>query len=365
MIGIYYIKNKINNKYYIGQSIDISRRIRQHKHYKCKINKSIVYLAFEEYGISNFEFGTLEECGKEMLDDREIFWINSLNTTAPNGYNLYTGGTKKSNYSNGIKRRNNPVHHPNGTAPYCLCGCGKKTSWSKWSNNWNKYLMGHIKKLNKNYVGRKINRITIVKIENNIAHVFCECSPEIIFKTNIRNIIYNGVKSCGCLKTESRPNLSHGLRNTKLYQIFYEIKGNCYNPNRTSYKKYGGNGATICDEWLNDFSYFYNWAIDNGWEDGLVLSRIDESQNFNPANCKFITKSEMFSKCEIRNTNKTGYIGISKRENGTFVISIKHNGAKMLYKSGFLNAYDAAIERDNFIIENNLPHKLNFNQDNS
>ena len=93
MIGIYKITNKINGKCDIGQSIDIKRRINDHKH--CKTDKPL-YRAFKKYGIDNFDFEILEECSQEELDQKEIYYINFYNsTTDGNGYNLEHGGEFK------------------------------------------------------------------------------------------------------------------------------------------------------------------------------------------------------------------------------------------------------------------------------
>lgn len=47
-----------------------------------------------KYGTENFTFKVIEECDYEILDDRERYWINKLNTTEPYGYNIKNGGNK-------------------------------------------------------------------------------------------------------------------------------------------------------------------------------------------------------------------------------------------------------------------------------
>lgn len=95
MCGIYKITNKINQKAYIGQSIDIQRRWRVHKNYP-KNTKYPLYLAFEKYGLNNFTFEVIEECDCQELDDKEIYYIKIFNTYY-NGYNQTTGGQGSSN----------------------------------------------------------------------------------------------------------------------------------------------------------------------------------------------------------------------------------------------------------------------------
>lgn len=88
MIGIYKITNLLNQKVYIGQSIDIEQRWKKHCLTKdtCAIHKAI-----QKYGKENFSFEILEECREEELNDKEIYYINKYNSYI-NGYNMTLGG---------------------------------------------------------------------------------------------------------------------------------------------------------------------------------------------------------------------------------------------------------------------------------
>ena len=93
MIGIYKIRNLINNKVYIGQSINIARRWKDHR---SAINDETykdypLYKAIQKYGIENFEFSVIEECEKEELNEKEKYWISCYNSYN-NGYNQTKGG---------------------------------------------------------------------------------------------------------------------------------------------------------------------------------------------------------------------------------------------------------------------------------
>ena len=88
---IYRIKNKIDNKTYIGQTIqDLEDRWRDHlnKHSNCRYLKS----AFKKYGVDNFEFQLVCITFDNCLDDMEIKYIERYNCLVPNGYNLRLGG---------------------------------------------------------------------------------------------------------------------------------------------------------------------------------------------------------------------------------------------------------------------------------
>ena len=75
--GIYKIVNTVNNKVYIGQSINIERRFREHKrNFKKDLNFPI-YNAFKKYEIGNFEFIIIEQVHDvTKLDEREQYWLD-------------------------------------------------------------------------------------------------------------------------------------------------------------------------------------------------------------------------------------------------------------------------------------------------
>lgn len=98
--GIYMIENILNNKKYIGQSINISQRWKRHiyelnnnTHHNIKLQNS-----WNKYGSDSFSFNILEECDPELLDEKEQFYI-SLYDTHNNGYNLDIGGQGCKGYS--------------------------------------------------------------------------------------------------------------------------------------------------------------------------------------------------------------------------------------------------------------------------
>lgn len=92
---IYIITNKINNKVYIGQTIQ-PLKDRWYRHCQQKslsdseLNMSIKR-AILKYGKQNFNIEVLEECDKSILNDREIFYIKKYDSYK-NGYNSTIGG---------------------------------------------------------------------------------------------------------------------------------------------------------------------------------------------------------------------------------------------------------------------------------
>jgi len=91
MIGIYFIKNKINSKIYVGSSIRIEKRWIDHRATLKANTHANDYLqkSWNKYGSNNFEFGILEICSKDQIEEKEIYWITKLQTmNKSKGYNL-------------------------------------------------------------------------------------------------------------------------------------------------------------------------------------------------------------------------------------------------------------------------------------
>ena len=94
--GIYKVTNKINGKVYIGQSVDIGRRWREHMTAKDDI---YFHKAIQKYGVENFEWEVIEQCKKKDLDEREIYWIEYYDSFNK-GYNCTKGGDGNSGEGN-------------------------------------------------------------------------------------------------------------------------------------------------------------------------------------------------------------------------------------------------------------------------
>lgn len=88
---IYKITNNINRKIYIGKTTrTIKERWKEHLK-KMNYGKNKLYNALNKYEIDNFIIEEIEECDDDILNEREIYWINFYNSYE-NGYNSTGGG---------------------------------------------------------------------------------------------------------------------------------------------------------------------------------------------------------------------------------------------------------------------------------
>ena len=86
----------------------------------------------------------------------------------------------------------------------------------------------------------------------------------------------------------------HGLSKHPLYKTWNNVTQRV-----RSHKLY--KNINVCDEWIN-FINFYNWSINNGWEKGLTIDRIDNLGDYKPSNCRWTTHKQ-----QMRNTSRNKY----------------------------------------------------------
>ena len=98
-IGIYKIENVVNGKVYVGQSLDIESRWKNHIYHLNKGDSPNSYLqrSWDKYGIDSFSFSIIESCAADELNSREIYWIDKFNSYEC-GYNLTKGGGGTAGY---------------------------------------------------------------------------------------------------------------------------------------------------------------------------------------------------------------------------------------------------------------------------
>lgn len=154
--------------------------------------------------------------------------------------------------------------------------------------------------LNKRFGRLVVKEIIKEKGKNAKYRCICDCGKEII--TWYNNLYLGKTMSCGCLGVEVRHRtdnkahkIKHGLSGTRLAVIRNGMIARCYNPKSANWNAYGKRGIKICDEWKNKETgmlNFYNWAINNGYKEGLTIERINVDGDYCPSNCTWITWEE-------------------------------------------------------------------------
>jgi len=121
----------------------------------------------------------------------------------------------------------------------------------------------------------------------------------------------------------NKRNYKHGESYVRLHNIWGLMKQRILNPNSKNYKYYGGRGITICPEWTNDYIVFRDWALNNGYKEGLQIHRENDG-NYEPDSCRWVTRTE-----NLRHTRKTITMEIA-------------NEIRDLYKTGLYTQQELA-----------------------
>lgn len=216
------------------------------------------------------------------------------------------------------------------------------------------YVAEHNKETNPIYIIKFTDKRSRCLIRCNL----CNTEQEIRYRPGIFNM-----KGCSsCVKKFAKRVYEHSEFYTpRLAAIYTTMVQRVTNPNRTTAKKYyQDKGIDICQEWLDSRDAFYKWSQENGYAEDLTIDRIDSNKNYEPSNCRWVTKTtQARNTVKLRSSNTSGFRGVSKTAVGTWRARIKVKPDEVLI-GVFNTAIEAALAYDNYILLHQLEHTRNF-----
>jgi len=131
----------------------------------------------------------------------------------------------------------------------------------------------------------------------------------------------------------------------KLSSVWRALRQRCKNPNDVRYSSYGGRGISVCAEW-DTFVPFLEWALNNGYQEGLSIDRIDNDGDYEPSNCRWATPIQQMG--NRTNTSKYG-VGIRKTKWGRFEVYGPHRTNKAKFLGSYKDLELAQLIRNEYV----------------
>lgn len=143
-----------------------------------------------------------------------------------------------------------------------------------------------------NIEGQKFGRLVVLKrvgTRSGQALWLCRCDCGGVKETVGYCLRSGQTQSCGCLQKERTGSVqrTHGMRKSRLYYTWAQMRERCEKPSSPAFKYYGAKGVKVCARWQD----FANFIADMGMPPkGCTLDRIDNSGDYKPGNVRWADK---------------------------------------------------------------------------
>jgi hypothetical protein len=191
----------------------------------------------------------------------------------------------------------------------CRCDCGNvKEIASEKIRKGHTQSCGCVRKqkiANVNFddiTGMKFDRLTVIRFlqpeerEDYRRQWLCKCECGNEVQVNSNKLRSGHTRSCGCLMVDFIANLNKKYKYTskRLYSVYKGMLSRCYDKTQREYHNYGKRGIVVCQEWLDNFDNFAEWAYKNGYKEDAkhlecTLDRQNVDKGYSPDNCRWVS----------------------------------------------------------------------------
>lgn len=182
-------------------------------------------------------------------------------------------------------------------------------------------------------IGTRVGKLQVVSVcwekgsgksLGSYVNCICDCGNTKVLRADTLISEFGTAQSCGCRNKNNCgvkfPSVT--FAGHRLYTVWLDMRRRCYKSYRKDYKHYGGRGIKVCDRWLGEGKVgFINFLYDmeNGFEDGLELERLDVDGDYCPENCTWVCRKSQVNNLRVNRLLEGFGVVLSIAEWGYFL----------------------------------------------